>query len=281
MLVYLNGQYVPYDSACVHVEDRGYLFGDGIYEMVRAYGGRPFLLKEHLDRLVRSAKELNIALPNTPEEFGQIALTLMEKNGVRDAAIYIQVTRGAAPRSHAFPTKAEPGVLVLVREGKSTDPALRESGIKVITTPDQRWSRCDIKSLNLLANVLAKQKAMEAGAYDAILIKDGIAIEGSSSNFFGVFGGVIVTYPRSHKILAGVTRGFVVDLARKLGYQVREEAIAADRLDWADELFLSGTMTEILPITSVDGRPVGDGRAGPIAKHLHAEFRKVAESGVF
>lgn len=249
--------------------------------MIRTYGGRPFLIKEHLDRLARSAKELDLTLPKAPEEIREIALNLMEKNGLRDAAIYIQVTRGVAPRAHAFPAGTEPGVLVLVREGKSPDPALRESGIRVITAPDQRWSRCDIKSLNLLANVLAKQKAVGAGAYDAIFVKDGVAIEGSSSNFFGVFDGVIVTYPRSHKILAGVTRGFVINLARKLGYQVREEAISADRLDWADELFLSGTMTEILPITIVDGSPVGDGRPGAIARHLYAEFRKVAESGAF
>lgn len=277
--IYLNGHLVPYDRATIHIEDRGFLLADGIYEVIRFYNGRPYLLGRHLDRLERSASAISLPLPPRLDMERSIEIllesnSLLEKNGT----IYIQVTRGAyTPRTHGFPTgDVKPTAMIICRESPVLDQAIRDNGVAVVSVPDQRWARCDIKSIGLLPNVLAKQAAYEAGAFEAIFVKDGYAIEGSSTNLFGVFDSVIRTYPTSTKILSGVTRDRVIELAREKGYQVQEEGIKVEELERCSELFITSTTAEVLAVTSFDGRPVGNGQPGPVTKALHqalaAEF---------
>lgn len=275
--VYLNGQFLPYEQAAIPVEDRGFLFGDGIYEVYRVYRGRPFKFKEHMDRLARSAAEIRLSLPEV--DWAAVHDELMRQNGLEggDAIVYLQVTRGAvAPRTHWFPPAGTPPtVLAIARPAKPVPEELREQGATAITHPDERWGRCDIKSVNLLPNVLAKQRAVEAGAYEAILVRDGVAIEGSSSNVFAVVDGALVTYPKGPRILGGITREVVLDLARSLGLRVVEGPILVSDLGRATELFVTSTTAEVLPIVRVDGQPIGDGRPGPITRSLYEAFQRI------
>ncbi len=275
LTVYLNGQYLPYEQASIPVEDRSFLFADGIYEVIRVYGGRPFTLKEHLARLARSAREIKLPEPDLAE-IEAVALELIARNNLSEATIYIQLSRGAyTPRAHAFPAgPAKPILLVLARP-VSVSADQRSTGVAAVTCPDQRWARCDIKSVALLPNILAKQVAAEAGAYEAILVKDGYAIEGSSSNFFAVLDGEIRTYPKCNYILGGITREVVLELARKLGYPVREEGIRLDELSRITEAWVTSTTSEVMPIVKIDNKPVGEGTVGPVAKALQAEFTKL------
>jgi D-alanine transaminase len=275
LTVYLNGQFLPYEQATISVEDRAFLLADGIYEVVRVYGGRPFEMEGHLRRLARSARELKLPAPDL-DEIGRVSLELLRINNLSDATIYIQVSRGAyAPRTHAFPTgPVTPTLLVIARSFKSND-AQWESGIKAVTVPDQRWARCDIKSVSLLPNALAKQAAVEAGAQEAVFVKDGYAIEGSSSNFMAVLDGEIRTYPSCNYILSGITRNVVLDLARKLGYKVREEGIPTTALGRCTEMWVTSTTQEVMPIVSLDGQAVGDGRPGPVAQALLKAIREL------
>lgn len=275
-VVYLSGRFLPYGQAAVPVEDRGFLFGDGIYEVFRVYRGRPFRFRDHLERLTRSAREIRLELPEL--DWAAITDELLERNGLKggDATVYLQVTRGAAvPRTHWFPPPGTPAtVLMLARPARPVDPELVESGVAAITHPDERWGRCDIKSVNLLPNVLAKQRAVEAGAYEALFVRDGVVLEGASSNLFAVLDGRLVTYPLGPRILAGVTRGVVLELARELGLPVVEGPIRVSDLDRATELFITSTTAEILPVVRVDGHPIGDGRPGPVTRALYTAFRE-------
>lgn len=274
--VFLNGRYVPYEEARVPVEDRGFLFGDGIYEVIKIYRGRPFRLRDHLARLERSAREILLELPDV--DWGGVVERLVRGGGLadRDATVYIEVSRGSGPRAHHFPPAGTPPtVLALARELPGVSPEFRERGATAITHPDLRWARCDIKSVNLLPNVLAKEKAVRAGAYEAILVRDGVAIEGSSSNFFAVLDGAVVTHPEGPHILSGVTRAAVLGLARDLGYQVVEAPILVADLRRASELFVTSTTAEVMPIVRVDGEPVGDGRPGPVARKLCEAFLRL------
>ncbi|HYF78209.1 MAG TPA: D-amino acid aminotransferase [Symbiobacteriaceae bacterium] len=275
LTVFLNGQFLPYEQATISVEDRAFLLADGIYEVVRVYGGRPFEMEGHLRRLARSARELKLPAPDL-DEIGRVSLELLRINNLSDATIYIQVSRGAyAPRTHAFPTgPVTPTLLVIARSFKAND-AQWETGIKAVTVPDQRWARCDIKSVSLLPNALAKQAAVEAGAQEAVFVKDGYAIEGSSSNFMAVLDGEIRTYPSCNYILSGITRNVVLDLARKLGYKVREEGIPTTALGRCTEMWVTSTTQEVMPIVSLDGQVVGDGRPGPVAQALLQAIREL------
>jgi len=275
LTVFLNGQFLPYEQATISVEDRAFLLADGIYEVVRVYGGRPFEMEGPLRRLARSARELKLPAPDL-DEIGRVSLELLRINNLSDATIYIQVSRGAyAPRTHAFPTgPVTPTLLVIARSFKAND-AQWENGIKAVTVPDQRWARCDIKSVSLLPNALAKQAAVEAGAQEAVFIKDGYAIEGSSSNFMAVLDGEIRTYPSCNYILSGITRNVVLDLARKLGYKVREEGIPTTALGRCTEMWVTSTTQEVMPIVSLDGQVVGDGRPGPVAQALLQAIREL------
>jgi len=275
LTVYLNGQFIPYEQATVPVEDRAFLLADGIYEVTRVYAGRPFELDAHLRRLARSARELRMPEPDLAE-IGRASLELLRINNLSDATIYMQVSRGAyTPRTHAFPSgPITPNVLVIARSF-TANAKLWETGITAVTVPDQRWARCDIKSVSLLPNVLAKQTANEAGAQEAIFVRDGYAIEGSSSNFFAVLDGEIRTYPACNYILGGITRDVALSVARKLGYTVREEGIPVDSLGRCTEMWVTSTTQEVMPIVNLDGQTVGDGLPGPVSRALHAAMREL------
>lgn len=276
LTVYLNGQFVPYEQATVSVEDRSFLFADGVYEVVRIYGGRAFTMEEHLTRLARSAREIRLPEPDL-EEISRVVDELIRLNNLREATIYIQLSRGSYnPRIHYFPAGPVRPNLVMIGRPVKVNPEQWEKGVRAITVPDQRWARCDIKSVSLLPNCLAKQLANEAGAYEAIFIKDGYAIEGSSSNFMAVIDGEIRTYPLCNYILGGITRQVVLDLAHKTGFTVRDEGIRLDELSRCTEMWVTSTTSEVMPIVEIDGRQVGMGVPGPVARRLQAEFAKLS-----
>lgn len=273
MLVFLNGDYVPHDEAKVSVDDRGFLFADGVYEVIRIYRGRPYELEEHLDRLERGLATLQIELRST-DAIEQAARRLMEQNDVSGPGIiYIQVTRGSAPRTHAFPPAGtQPTVYIAARPYSPYPDGLWEEGVDAITLPDTRWARCDIKSTSLLPNVLANEAAHAEDAFEAILVRDGAITEGSHSNVWGIRDGRLLTYPASNYILAGITRTTVFRLAADLGLDAAEEVIHLDELYDLDEVFLSGTTTEIMPVVRVDGREILDGEPGPVTRKLIRAF---------
>jgi D-alanine transaminase len=268
-----NGTAMPLADVRVSVLDRGFLFGDGIYEVLRVYGGRPFLLREHMARLRRSLNEIQIK-SNVDRLETRMHATLRE-SGIDGGLVYIQVTRGAAPRTHKFPNPpVAPNELIYV-DAIETDPygAYREAGAKLLTVPDVRWRRCDIKSVNLLANCLAAQSAAEAGCLEALLVTaDGTITEGSHTSIFAVQGGRILATPLGPQILPGITRGLVVKLAARAGIAIEERSAKLAELEAIDEMFLTGTTSEVLPVTQVDGRPIGSGRPGPVTTRLVATY---------
>jgi D-alanine transaminase len=270
-VVYLNGKYIPKEEALIPVDDRGFLFGDGVYELTRGIRGKLVNEEGHWLRLERGMRELRIGGPEvlTRETLREISERLLVENGLADgdAAVYAQLTRGVAPRLHVFPENTPPTVFMSAAPF-SSPMELRRSGVPAITLPDIRWSRCDLKTVNLLPNVVAKQRAKEAGAFEAILVRDGAITEGASTNVFGVIDGELRTYPKCNYILPGVTRDVLIGLARQLDFPVNETPIFSDEVDRLEELFLSGTTTEVQAIIQLDGKPVGDGRPGPITMAL-------------
>jgi len=280
-LAYLNGQYVDRATAAVSVDDRGFLFGDGVYEVTRARGGRLFEGERHAARLRRSMADLGLALPQgvTVESLNDVAVKLLAENGLAgEALVYFQVTRGVAPRTHQFPAAGTPAT-VYVSVGAFTPPdSYRTRGVTCVTYPDIRWLRCDLKVVNLLPNVLAKQEAVTKGAYEAIFVRDGVVTEGASTNVFAVVDGEVRTHPKSNLILPGITRDVLVELARAEGIAVREEPMRLEDLQRAPELFLTSTMNDVMPIVSLDGRPVGDGRPGRVTNRLAEIFAAHLES---
>lgn len=275
MIVYLNGQFVPATEARVSVDDRGFLFADGVYEVIRLYDGQPFLAEPHLRRLADGLAAIRMSAACI-DDVRNALRRLIDENQLRqgDATVYIQVTRGAAPRRHSFPDAGTlPTVFVTAKPFRQHPATCWDDGIAAITVPDTRWSRCDIKSIALLPNVLANQMAKENGAFEALFVRDGVLIEGSHSNLAGVLDDEIVTYPVCNYILPGITRQFVLDMAREMGFAVREGAIRIEDLPRVQELFLTGTTTEVMPITRLDGRPVGDGRPGAVARRLQQGYR--------
>lgn len=273
-IVFLNGEYLPAEQARVSVDDRGYLFADGVYEVVRVYGGRAFRMDAHLDRLANGLDDLEIELPSLAE-LDDVVEHLLDTNELRtgDAKIYVQVTRGAAPRAHAFPKDCEPSVYVAASGLAPHPDRFFAEGVPAIRVSDTRWARCDIKSISLLPNVLANQRAHAAGAFEALFVRDGIVLEGSHSNLWAVYDDTLVTYPASNQILSGITRDEVFDIAEVEGIAAGEGLIPEERLLEADELFLSGTTTEIMPIVRVDGVEVADGRPGPLTLRLQEGYR--------
>lgn len=272
---YVNGRFTLLADAVVSVEDRGFQFGDGVYEVIRTYGNRPFQLDAHLVRLEKSARALGLKLPVSKAECGTLVHEAVARASYRESKIYIQVTRGAAPRDHLFPADATPTLVITVREMQPLAGSLRRNGIEVITLDDIRWGRCDIKSVNLLGNVLARQQAKEAGAFEALLIRQGEVLEGSVSNVFVVQNGELLTAPEGRYILSGITRSLVLDLAREANLPVRERAPLRESLYSASEVFLSGTTVEILPVVRIDGRLIGLGLPGPITRSLADRFEKL------
>jgi D-alanine transaminase len=267
-LVYLNGQYVDYAEARVPVEDRGLQFADGVYEVVRYYGGRPFRMEQHLTRLVRSAAGLELELPPLGE-IEQALNELIRRQGLSEATVYLQITRGAAPRQHGLISGLTPTVIAIARPASSPRP---RPALKVITVSDDRWARCYLKTTALLPNAMARERARRLGCDDAVFVRDGFLMEASSSNVFVARQGKLMTPPLTNYILAGVTRGAILDLATQVGIRVSEEPISADLIFQAEEVFVSGTNAELGPVIEVDGRQIGTGQPGPIFEKVLAAF---------
>jgi D-alanine transaminase len=279
---YVNGRYVPHDEAVVHVEDRGFQFADGVYEVVTVFDGRLADEQGHLARLGRSLKELAIAWPVKPAVLRLIMRELIRRNRLRNGTVYIQVTRGAAPREFTFP-EAAAGTLVLTtrRIARFGSAKLLEEGVHVITIPDIRWARRDIKSVALLPQVLGKQRAAEAGAFEAWQVDpDGTVTEGCSSNAWIVTeDGVLVTRTPSSRILNGITRQSLIRLASENGIAFEERSFTVNEAKRAREAFLSSASTFVMPVTRIDDAPVGDGRPGPIGRLLRQAYIRYAQQG--
>lgn len=272
-IAYLNGAWLPRSEARVGVEDRGFLFGDGVYEVTRWYGGRPFRLAAHVERFRASLAAVRIDLDWRAHDLARISDELVRRSGLGDCQVYWQVTRGSAPRKHPFPDPpVSPTVLALVHPEPALDLRAAPRTMRGITRPDVRWRHCAIKSISLLANVLDSQAAVESGVETALLVRDGRLTECPSRSAFAVEEGTLATHPLDGTILDSITRRVVLELAREAGLPLREEAPRAERLAQADELFVVGTTTEIAAVVELDGRRVGAGAPGPLTTRLQRLF---------
>lgn len=271
---YLNGSYLPLEQARISPLDRGFLFADSVYEVLPAFGGRMFRFRQHFDRLDRSLEAIRLASPHTHEEWLALLTELIGRNGAdADMYLYVQVTRGMEyGRNHAFPANVKPTVFAMASQLPTLTAEIVERGIEAVTVEDFRWGRCDIKTTALLANVLMKQQAADAGASEAIIVRDGEVLEGSSTSLFAVAGGIIATPPDSRRILPGTTRDAAVELAASLSLPVQVRRIPVEEMLRADEVWLSAATRNVLPITRIDGRPIGSGKPGPLWKRLSQAF---------
>lgn len=277
-IAYVNGRYVPHRHARVHIEDRGYQFADGVYEVIAVVNGRMVDAEGHFDRLERCLRELSIPAPMGRAALRHILAEVVRRNRVRRGMVYLQITRGVARRDHAFPARARPSVVATARSMRPQPAAWVEEGVSVITVPDLRWKRRDIKTVGLLPNVMAKQQAKEAGAYEAWMIDDdGFITEGTASNAWIVTAdNQLVTRHADASILCGVTRLAVADLAREAGLEVIERAFTPEEAKAAREAFITSTTSMLLPVVRIDGQPVGGGRPGPVARRLRQAYDAMA-----
>jgi D-alanine transaminase len=279
MIVYLNGSFLEREKALISVEDRAFLFADAVYEVIRCYDGRIFRLADHLRRLEQSVQAMRIKFFDF-KGIGEVGKSLVEENRLTkgDALIYVEISRGAASRMHTFPPAGiQPTVYVTAVEFHAKADQL-EKGIAVILVPDIRWTRCDVKTVALTPNVLMAQRALDEGAEDAIFVRDGVAIEGTANNVFGVFGGIVTTHPNTNLTLGGITRDVVLELCESLGIPSREAPILESQLPEAEELFVTSTTMEITPVVKVNGKAVGKGAPGPITRRMQQRFRQLVES---
>ena len=279
-VVYLNGEFLPKDEAKISPDDRGFLLADGLYEVTSFYEGTAFCLDRHLSRLEHGLRWARIRQPL--DSLADMQRRLIVENGLESAETsltYVQITRGVAPRTHYFPTEpVQPTVYAYARAWDRPSPDRWSQGFTVASVPDRRWSRVDIKTIGLLPNAMAFQDAIEAGADDALLVRDGVAIEGAHMNFWGVFDGVVVTHPTTGHILPGITRGVILELAAEHGIPVEQRPIQVEELAEADELFFTGTTGEVRPCVRVDGTPVRDGSVGAVTRRLSDLFRAQVEA---
>jgi D-alanine transaminase len=272
-ICYLNGTYLPLSEARVSPLDRAFLFGDAVYEVIPVYRGRPFRLREHLDRLDRSLAAIRISAPRSHPEWGAICLQLVAQHGGEDSYIYIQVTRGTElGRNHAWPDGLTPTIFAYVTALEPAPAKLLDQGVAAVTAEDIRWARRDIKSTALLPNILLKKLAADAGAFETILIENGELTEGSSTTVHVISGGVILTPPNGYYILPGTTRDVVTELAVRLNLSSNNSRVPEALLRSADEIWLSFATRGLLPVTVLDGETVGSGKPGPIFKRIHAAF---------
>jgi D-alanine transaminase len=273
-IAYVAGQYLPHRQAAVQIEDRGYQFGDGVYEVIAVMDGRLVDEERHLRRLNRSLTELRINPPMCNAALKIVLREVVRRNGVENGIVYLQVTRGVAPREHAFPKSAKPVLVITSRRARPPDPRLGRTGIAVITIPDIRWQRCDIKSIALLPNVLGKQQAREAGAYEAWQVdREGYITEGTSTNAWIVTeDGAVVTRAADHAILNGVTRLAVLDIIYREGYRLVERPFSVAEAKAAREAFLTSTTADLLAVVRLDGAPVADGKPGPLSRKLREAY---------
>ncbi|MFO8030551.1 MAG: aminotransferase class IV [Cyclonatronaceae bacterium] len=282
MRVYVNGRYLPRDEAAIPVNDRGFLFGDGIYEVIRVVNGRMFRLEAHLKRMDRGLEGLGIPFSTGQRDgLSEIMQKLIIENRLQEGegTIYLQITRGVAlPRTHAFPPESTPPTVVIMASPFIPDKEILEKGGHAITMPDIRWSRCDLKTVNLLPNVMAAQEEKKRGAGGVLMVRDGFITEGYKNNVFAVYGGTLWTYPDSPYILAGITREEVFEIAEEEGIPVRLSPIEQKQILKADEVMLTGTITDIQPVVSIDGHRIGTGRPGTVAKKLQHGLRRRMDS---
>ena len=273
-LVYLNGQYLAPDVAQVSVFDRGFVFGDGVYEVIPVFGGKLFRMDQHLARLKASCAAIRLNNPHSPAEWLALCTRLADSLGAVDQSIYLQITRGPAPRDHAFPLNATPTVFAYAQPISYPAPEQVANGVAAITRPDIRWQRCDIKAIALLANAMLRQEAIDQGAAEAILIREGLVTEGAASNIFVVKNGLVITPPKGPYILPGITRDLTLELAQAHAIPCAEATIDESDLQGADEVWLTSSTREILPITRVNERAIGNGRPGPLHARLFSLYRE-------
>jgi D-alanine transaminase len=282
-IAYVNGRYLPFHDAKVHVEDRGYQFADGVYEVCEVRGGRLIDERRHLERLKRSLGELQIRMPMSTRALGVILHEVVARNRIGYGIVYLQITRGVARRDHAFPSReVRPSLVVTARAlNRSRNEALAEQGIAVITVPDNRWGRVDIKTTGLLSNVLARQAALERGARDAWFVDaDGMVTEASSANVWIVTpAGTLMTRHADHAILRGITRTVLFDAIKAQGLVVQERAFTVQEAYSAREAFITSASQIVLPVVRVDGQPIGNGKPGPVATALRRAYHLYAEAG--
>ena len=270
-IVYLNGQFLQRSEAKLSVDERGFFFGDGVYEVTRVVRGRLFEWDRHARRLARGLRELRIDAGLDLDTIRSLQERLVQENGIVEGqgTVYLQITRGAAPRTHHFPPPGTPATVFLSATSFVPASEVRARGVAVTTYPDYRWSRCDLKTVNLLPAVMAKQFASDHDAFESIFVREAVITEGSHTNVFGVLGGEVRTYPNSNYILPGITRDVVIELAHELGVPVSETPIYLHEVAALEECFLTGTTSDVMPVVSIDGKPVGSGRPGPITMRLY------------
>ncbi len=275
--VYLHDSFIPLSEAKVSVLDRGFIFGDAIYEVIPVFCGKMFRFEEHLSRLNNSLNSVKIPNPYSSEKWFSILQELITKNSVDDKnaeplSVYLQITRGVAPRNHVFPENTKPTVFISANPLATIESSILEKGVAVVTMDDIRWQYCQIKTTSLIANILLRQQAAEKNAVEALLIKNGFVTEGAASNVFIIKDSIIYTPPKTNCVLPGITRDLVVELALELKLNIREEAIPQQLLDNADEVWLTSSMKDILPVTKINNNNVGTGLPGPLWNKLHQAF---------
>lgn len=273
--VYLNGQYLPLDEAKISVMDRGFLFGDGIYEVIPAYSGSLFHFSEHMERLENSLSSIRLVNPHDREQWLEILTPLLDKN--LDQSVYLQITRGvAAKRDHAFPENVTPTVFAMCSNIVPFENL--DSGVKAISVDDSRWELCNVKATTLLANILLKQQAVEKGCAEAILVKDGYVTEGAASNIFAVIDGILITPPQGCEILPGITRDVILEIARQNNISYSEDIISLDALKTASEIWLTSSTREIVPVVQLDNETIANGKPGPIWQTMNRLFQAYKRS---
>ena len=272
-MIFLNGRFMPLEEARIPVLDRGFIFGDGIYEVIPAYSRRPFRLAEHLLRLQNSLDGIQLANPHSNAEWAELLQALIASNEGEDQYLYLHITRGVAKRDHAFPKEVTPTVFMMSSPLLPPPAELKTTGVSAISVVDNRWLRCDIKAISLLPNVLLRQQAVAAGTAEALLLRDGFLTEGSASNIFVVHQGVVLAPPKNHLMLPGITYDLILELAAADGLPCTVGPVDEASVRNADELWLTSSTREVLPITSLDGRPVGNGQPGPLFKRMDALYQ--------
>ncbi len=273
-IVYLNGEFMPLEQARVPVLDRGFIFGDGVYEVIPVYSRHPFRLPEHLRRLQHSLDGIRLANPLSDTEWIKLTHDIVARNQGDDQSVYLQITRGAAKRDHAFPAGAKPTVFMMSSPLATPAKELVDNGVPGITATDYRWLRCDVKSVSLLANCLLRQAALDAGAVEVVMFRDGYLTEGSSSNIFAVKSGRVLAPPKNHLVLPGITYDVVLELAAAHGIPFEVREIPEREVKTADELWLTSSTKEVLAITTLDGKPVGSGRPGAVFRRIHPLYQE-------
>lgn len=271
MIVYLNGKFLPIEEANISVLDRGFIFADGVYEVIPAYGGQLFRLPEHLQRLENSLTSIKLANPLSQQQWVKTLETVVAKNTGENQSVYLQVTRGPAQRNHNFPEQIVPTVFVMSEELKPLPPS---TGVKAITCNDTRWQNCDIKSIALLANILLRRQAVEVGAAEAILIRDGYVMEGAASNVFVVIDGIAITPPKSQFILPGITRDLIIEAMQTAKLPCQEADISIEQLESATEIWVTSSTREILPVIQLDKKIVGTGKPGAVWSQVYKIYQK-------